>query len=339
MTIYIVLYFLLVILFFYNKKYLGFFSLICLFLLGVLRAESVGTDTSHYAIHFELLDIKNISSSFFYNKGEFLYSYLICILKMYNFDFRYFILLNCLLFWTPLVFLLRKNEHLHFVPIVLIYFFGYYFMFFNISRQMIAASFALLAYSYLESNNIKVFSIIIFSASLIHLGGILCFLAIPLKKISANHFILSSILVFTFILPFLINTRLIAEWVIDNFSFFSGFSSHLSDEHSIKSAFSINRLLMNFLFIYILLSNINNKNFHLTLSVIGLCLLNLFPYNGVMTRISTFFLIEQVIFLSYYMRTSVFNKFIVLIYSTAVFISFISSNNGGFLPYECYIDN
>ena len=113
----------------------------------------------------------------------------------------------------------------------------------------------------------------------------------------------------------------------------SKYVMYLDDEPS-KSVFSLNRLLLNVLFIYILSNtHINKLSFWLCASIWGIILLNLFPTNSIVSRVYYYFSVTQIFFFPEFFKRNQQNKLIVMSYSFVIFVFYIFSNIGQFIPY------
>lgn len=207
-------------------------------------------------------------------------------------------------------------------------------MFFNISRQMIAVSLGMWAFFMLE-RDIKLIYIlpVILATTFFHTSGLILFLAYFLKKIKIQSGTVTFLLVTTFLVPFIFPVTNMIDVVISRIGLLSRFNDYLSATN--KEAFSINRLLMNCLFVFISIKHPSiTKDLYFKGIIFGMIILNLFPTSSFITRCGIYYLMGQIVLLPrYYQNGDQFDKILVWGYSFAVFLSFVLNNNGGIVPY------
>lgn len=335
MLLYIYLFIFLVVAFLvssFKKKFTPFFTIISFIILcffSAFRGYSVGTDTSHYQMLFDYFDDLSIQDV----RGEYFFSFLFYLVKLFGGSYRVFLILTSFLFYLPLYIAIRRSSINPMLSVFLLYSLGFCFMFFNISRQLIAVSLSLFAFIACSKNNLKWFLIIVFLCTIIHTSSVfvLLFWFINKLKIASDKYI--AILFITFIIPFIFNFSYLIESILSYLPVVSKYVMYLDDEPS-KSVFSLNRLLLNVLFIYILSNtHINKLSFWLCASIWGIILLNLFPTNSIVSRVYYYFSVTQIFFFPEFFKRNQQNKLIVMSYSFVIFVFYIFSNIGQFIPY------
>ena len=204
---------------------------------------------------------------------------------------------------------------------------------------MIAVSIALFAFIVCDRNNIKWFLIIVLSCSIIHTSSLflLLFWFLNKLKISSDKYLV--ILPLTFLMPFVFDISYLLEIILHNLPIVSKYTMYLDDEPN-KSVFSLNRLLLNILYIYIVVNTPRSKmTFWLGASIWGIILLNLFPTNSIISRVYFYFSITQIFSLPEIYKRSQQSRLVVISYSFVIFLFYIYSNVGQFVPYILSFDN
>lgn len=299
-----------------------------LFFITAFRGYSVGTDTMNY----QMLFLGGASED---KVGELAFNLLYMGLNAAGLDFRFFLIVTAALFWGQLFFqsyLNMKNTPVF--SIVFVFLLGYCFMFFNISRQMIAVAIGMWAF-YLEekkANNWQIVLVILLS-SIFHTSGLVLLFIFLIRRLKVSYGVVAIILLVTFISPFLLPTNLLIDSIISKIGLLERFSQYLSASN--KEGFSFNRLFMNILFIIMAIRQCaSTKDVYFKGIIFGMMILNLFPTSSFITRSGIYFLMCQIVFFPrYYKRGDMLDRSLVWVYSFSVFLSFVLNNNGGFVPY------
>lgn len=299
-----------------------------LFVLTAFRGYTVGTDTENY--HMLFTGEASVDKA-----GEFAFLALYNGINALGLNYRWFLIITAALFWGQLFaqsfWEMRKTPVF---PLLFVFLLGYCFMFFNISRQMIAVSLGLWVFFMIERNIKPVYILpVIFTTTIFHTSGLILLLALLLKKIKIQNGTVAILLVLTFLLPFFSPVTNMTDVVISRVELLSRFNDYLSSTN--KEAFSVNRLLMNFLYIFISIRYPSiTKDMYFKGIVFGIIILNLFPTSSFITRCGIYYLMGQIVLLPrYYQNGDQFDRVLVWGYSFAVFLSFVLNNNGGIVPY------
>lgn len=304
-------------------------SFAVLWFISAFRGVDVGTDTSSYKALFDYYDETDFQDI----RGEYLFSLLFYIIKTLGGNYRIFLMVSSLIFYLPVYFAIKKNSTSPMLSLLLLYLLGFCFMFFNISRQMLAVSLSLLAFIACYKNHIKSFLSIVFLCSIIHTTAIFLLFIWFVKKINISSDKYIVLLLFTFLIPFIVNTSYLVETILQYIPLVNKYSSYFDDE-SDKSIFSINRFLLNLLFIFILISSKKGRaSYWISATVWGIIILNLFPTNSVVSRVYYYFSITQIFSLLEVYRRNQQNRLVVITYSFAIFLFYLYSNVGQFIPY------
>lgn len=320
---------------FSRKKNVYYWALIPFFTLwfiSAFRDVTVGTDTKTYKDLFTYYN----ESKMMVVKGEYLFSFMTYLIKSRGGDYRHFLMLDALLFYLPICYAIKIVKLNPLSSITFLFSLGFCFSFFNISRQMTAVSFSLLAFIACSQNKNILFLILVIISFFIHTSSVILLLFWLVYKLtlSPNKYIL--ILLFSFFIPFLLNSEYIADLGIRLFPFLDKYSIHVENETA-KSVFSINRLLLNVLFIFYLIDfseKKDNLSFWMQTSVWGVVLLNLFPTNPIISRTYYYFSITQIFSLSECCNRSLVLRLVSIAYSIVIFLFLLYSNIGEFIPYS-----
>ena len=331
-----------------NKK-VGMLLMFILFLVLTFRGENVGSDTIMYYNNDFNVDLEFSLT----NKFEISFQTISYFISELNLNPRWCLyLLSALTFVFLYLSAKRYNKLFGTSYVCFFYFFfllGFYSLAFNISRQLLAVSILLYAYSFLFENNIKKFYFIIYAilASSFHISSIifiplffvnkLDFTKIPFKSVFSILFVL-----FTFVVLF---KSTILSFVTSRFSALQIYSTYVDD--AVTSNKSIVGLLVDYLeflmamFIYYWLTK---KLCHKTLSnlfllsiLVDILLMALY---GNIYRIRLGITIFQVVaFATCFTYNKSFNSNEKLIfYGTIVFLGYFvlsSLSNGAYdiIPY------
>lgn len=309
-----------------NNKYVVAAIFLLLFLVSAFRGISVGTDTNNY---YQLY--KGTAVSVRLEPGFALF-FLGC--RALGVPYRVILVIFSFIMFS-LMYLFTMTEKKRPLMIMLFFFLlGYCFSFFNVTRQVLAAGILLFAYRNREKQgSIYLFALYIVLAMLLHksaiIGVLLFFL--PKLKIPGSYIVL--LLPLTFILPFLIPTNEIMDYMISHVGFLEHYDVYSGQ--SDKQMFSVNRLLMNVFYMYIAHRYDESENdMYFAASVLGLIILNLFPFSGVIIRLAMYFQIAQIVFLTnYYESASNVDRTLILAYSLVICLFTMMNNIGEVVPY------
>ena len=328
------IYVLIAILFFFFKnkenKYIQFICVGLLFLIGAFRAYTVGTDTGNTLIVYEGI------GGMVNKKGEYGLGLLTNYLIDHNYSMRWELIITQMLFIGSLFFFCYKKAQKPLLMLLLFILCGYVYMSYNITRQMLAFSIVLWAYyNRYEKGELITFVLVIVLAALIHSSAIVASLIFFVDKYRYPKIATIVVLIVTFFIPQVFSLSFIAEFFASHISLWNRYTDYIGIEE--RSTFSLNRLLMNLFFIYILIQHyirVNNDLFFKSM-VLGLVILNLFPAYPIITRIGLYFTAVQPIFLYQFIKFGKdVDKVMASVYTIAIYVTFLLSNNGGIVPYD-----
>lgn len=335
MAIYIYIEFILLLLSKINVRAIVLLCLIGLILLSGFRGYTVGTDTYNYVIAY-LHELKSVGSI-----NEMGYSIYCSILRHLNVNSRGYLIVCAALFWIPLFYVSYKRSKYPLLAIFFIFSLGLSFYFFNIQRQMMAASLVVAAWHTLDVGVKKWVSILLLMlATSFHLSAIVMIVIFFTDKIKLSPATISILLISSYIIPFILPLQSVLLLLSNLLSFFSTDYSRYIENAIETSVFSWNRLFMNFLMISLALSSKNDvKKSSFKLIFLGITWLNLFPQVVMAKRIGEFFLFFQPFYFEEKFRCSdLISKAMIIVYSISVFYFFITINIGEIVPYEFGID-
>lgn len=312
-----------------SKKSVGIAALI-LFILGAFRGYTVGTDTNNTLMIYEGV------YGYVEKEGEFLSSFIHSFIVQNNWGIRWELIITQLIFFSSLVFFWytyekKSSPYMFFFMFML----GYVFLSYNITRQMMAVSIGIWAYHNRETNgSIKWFILIILVATAFHASAIFLLLLYFIQKYRFSQVFVTVALLVSFMIPLVLPTDSIIDSITGNIPLLNRFSIYVGDEN--KSVFSLNRLLLNFMYIYILLKyNRYENDLFFKAVILSLLIMNLFPTSSIISRVAIYFSFVQSVLLGRIIKTSdEIDKAVVLVFSLTVFTVFLITNNGGVVPYS-----
>lgn len=309
-----------------NNKYLVAAVFLVLFLVSAFRGVTVGTDTNNY---YQLY--KGTAVSVRLEPGFALF-FMGC--RALGVPYRVILIIFAAIMFTLLYVFTYKEKKRPLMILLFFFLLGYCFSFFNVTRQVLAAGILLFAYRNREKQgNIYLFFLYIVLAMMLHksafVGVILFFL--PKMKIPGSYIVL--LLPLTFIFPFLIPTNEIIDYLTSHVGFLEHYDVYSGQ--SDKQMFSVNRLLMNIFYMYLAHRYENAKDdIYFIAAVLGLIILNLFPFSGIVIRIAMYFQIAQIVFLTnYYDSASNVDRTLILAYSFVICLFTMMNNIGEVVPY------
>ena len=305
-----------------------FVSILVFFILFAgFRVFNVGTDTMNYYLSYG-----SGWGEYSYNE-ELGFVLLRTLLSAGGVDYRNFLLIESVLFYIPILFVIYKKTKYPIFSLFLFFSLGYCFFFFNTQRQMLATSIVTLAF-YLYEKKYAIWipiSLILF-AFFFHSSAIIFLGLFFVDKIRLDAKMVVAFMLLTFLLPFIISPIDLINRVINILPFFSRYNYYI--ESGLGSAFSINRFFLNALFVFLILkTNDTLYDRSCKLTLLGIIIINLFPI-GVFKRMSDLFLFFQIFYLNKkYFQKNLVDKILIITYSVVVFFVYLYNNNGGIVPY------
>lgn len=308
-----------------DNKYVvgGVFFL--LFLVSALRGVTVGTDTQNY---YDLYRGYAVSTRL---EPGFALFFLGC--KYLGLPFRVILVVFSTLMFTMLYLFTRKGKYQPLMVLLFFFFLGYCFSFYNVARQMLASGILLFAYeNRRKQGNIYMFFLCIFLAMMIHKSAILGLLLFFVDKIKIPGPYIIYLLAISFIFPFVIPTNEIMDYLTSHIGFLSHYDVYSGS--SDKQMFSVNRLAMNVFYMYLATRYDKKGDIYWNASILGLMILNMFPFSGILTRSAIYFQIAQIVFLTeFYNSSKQVDRMLVMTYSLVIFVFTMLNNIGGIVPY------
>lgn len=314
-----------------NEQLLLLISVAALFVVSAWRGFSVGIDTLNYKLLFDYShnDIRFVSV----RTRELLFPYLMAALNYLNLGYRWFLVITAFLF-SVFVWVVSRQSNRPLTALLIIWLLGFYFQFYNISRQMIAVLIALSAFPLLQQHKTIWWLAITIAASLVHTSALLALLYYPLSKliITQKRIIwVAVVMLISFFLPFIIDTHILVA-TFGNFFGDETYSYYYESQN--KGLFSVNRLMMNVFFVVLIfIDKEERKREYATMVVAYLVILNLFPFSGTIGRVALYFGCFQLLYLPVVGKQSAISSMMIAAYLLAVFSMFLVTNNCGMIPY------
>lgn len=309
-----------------DNKYvvLGIFFL--LFLVSAFRGVTVGTDTQNY---YDLYSGNATSTRL---EPGFALFFLGC--KAIGVPFRVILIIFSVMMFSMLYIFTKKTKYQPMMVLLFFFLLGYCFSFYNVVRQMLAAGILMFAYeNRRREGNILFFCLFIFLAMMLHKSAILGAVIFFLDKIKIRGPYIMFLLPLTFIFPFVIPTNEIMDYMTSHISFLSHYDVYSGSAD--KQMFSVNRLAMNVFFMYLASRYDKSGDIYWNASILGLIILNMFPFSGIITRSAIYFQIAQIVFLTnFYQSSKEVDRILVMAYSLVIFLFTMINNIGGIVPYS-----
>jgi hypothetical protein len=320
MSIYIILIICLLLL---SNSKKGILSFIILFLISGFRDISVGTDTINYSRIFE-------NPNSFERINDFIWIYLNSFFLEQGLSFHYILIIATFIFLLMIYLTALKmkvNVGLSFFYLVSFFF---YFQSFNITRQLIAASIILYAFTFIIDRKLLFFLLFVFIASGFHFSAI--FVA-PFYFISNKSYKPALVIPLLFS-SYLVGGLITISDILGKINLNIVYSSLLDSTDDLNLGFSISRFFLNVYVSYLVLRNKGNSLL-INLLIVGVLILNLLAPFGYISRFAYYFMIVQVVLLPEYqlMRNKRLHVISVL-YSLVIFFYLLINNNGGIYPYK-----
>lgn len=200
---------------------------------------------------------------------------------------------------------------------------------------MLAVTIGVWAYYIIENDKKHFyFYLVVILACLFHTSAVSLLLLLVIKKLNPSKKTVLLSLVISFLLPFLLDTSLIVDYIANKIPMLNRFDEYIGDSN--KSVFSLNRLLLNILYIFVVQNHVNNNNrLCYNTVIIGIIIMNLFPTSSVIARVSMYFSFFQAVLLGrIYTLAKGIDRIAILLYGIVVFAFYLATNNGGVVPYK-----
>ena len=323
------------------------FSFALLLLLGATRAKTVGNDLNgDYWLEYVMMGTDSNTWGLIMHQFEFGFLWIMAKYKQYI-DFNdnpldFFHILFAFTFVFYYIYI-RNVTSRPALAIFFMYAFSYYFSLYNAMRQEFCVSIILLCilwclYSEKKRYLLLSFFIIIFSL-LFHKSMMFMLLVIPVyhyyKRIPNMYLYLALIIssIFSFTLAeFAINQMSQYAFLFDDGT--SNIANYMRDQNSFGSYSNISNVLNTLFCIYCVYCSRQNKDFFLSLYVLGIVLLNILtPINWVFQRLAFVFMFFR-IFVYAYLWDNIQNKeeryvfrFAVIMLSIVMFQNRLNADN------------
>ena len=202
-------------------------------------------------------------------------------------------------------------------------------------RQSLAIAWVLLALTYININIYK-FYVCVIIALFFHTSAILMILLPLVNKLRLSIFLSTSLLLLTFFLgSFNVLVKFIS--LLGIFDVYRGYTEVLLLP---DSSFSLTRLLINLLLIFLLFT-VDLNNFYLKVFFIGVIFLNIFSAVPYIARISQYFLISQILLyptISFIRgkKYGILFRGLLYIYALVVFFFSLNANIAEVVPYKFF---
>lgn len=316
----------------YKNKSTIFFYLFIIFLIliaGLRFPEDQSNDTHNYLAAFETAK-NNIESLNF----EPAYSLLNIIAIKFNLGFQGLLIIISCISTLSIAWAGKRCTSNSYIVIMFFYLLTYYFSSFNAMRQFTGISILILGYTYLKDYKVKYFLLCTLIASLFHLSCCIALLCLFFykKELKFNPTIVNTLIIFSLIIGSInITPRLLG---IVEFLFPKYISTYSSDI-IYGSSFSLSKLALSFLFIY-LYSQMNKSNLYLKIVFIGIVTFNLMSFSTAAMRLAYNFTAAQCLLYAApeYKNNKKMNEAIVLGYTLFIYYYMLYFNISGVLDYR-----
>lgn len=305
-----------------NKKACVFIAFLLLFSIHAFRDLSVGTDTMNYLTQFSNMEAGSVNIK----RIEFIWNILLFVCVFYFESYRMLIVISSFLMFIPLYFVAFKCKK----PVEVFLFFVLLYFFFNsmnITRQAIAMTWVLFAYTYYSKRTIIYCALVIF-ASMFHSSALIMILLPFVSKGCWRTYSVIFTLVITYFVGALKMIRPLLN-IIDLIPFFPSYTERVSFD---GDSFSFARLLLNLFTIYIV-NFYKCENEYIKALVLGVVIFNIFGASPHIARLAQYMIIFQLVFFSNISNKSV-PKQGIWIYSVCVFFYFLEKNVAEVVPYH-----
>lgn len=320
-----------------------------LYLLGILRGDTVGGDLEYYLQYFDdicqinrLGDIWNVSS---HEPGYQIFTYLIS--RISHSHRAFFIGTFTLSFIGP-VYLIHRYSKMPFFSFILYYALGFYTNTFNNVRQSIAISICFLSIGFLFNKQFRKFCLTVLIAAMFHYSAVFFLILYPLvsRKLKIKNVL--CILICGIVLYFVSSVTIVA-FLLNVLAFkYDAEAVMLASEGSGWGLFLMYFLILTGeLFLFSLLRNNENRKRKLSFFIYMQMLAVLFqmyaPLFASMTRLTYYFYIPIIIAIPYIVNS--FKSFRPIVVSAAMALAILflgmtysksdttGSNSQGVIPY------
>lgn len=333
----------------YRKRMIFLLSL-PLFLLGILRGDTVGGDLEYYIAYFDefckLNSFLNVSDVSSHEPGYQLYTYLISRVSSSHLSFFFFTYVLSLI--GP-VYLIAKYSKMPLYSFFLYISLGFYTNTFNNVRQSIAISICFLAFRYLFRRNFYKYAGMVLLATMFHYSAIVTMLMYPLV---GNKINIKKILLYlsTGIGMYLLASVTILSFFVNLLAYkYEGMDVAITSE---SAGYGMMILYALILFGELILykskknniqGNAERMSFFIQLQLFALICQMFAPLFASMLRLTFYFFIPIVIVIPYLAYTYKPYKKLILIISTVCALLYvgmvfghnkeINSNSQGVIPY------
>ncbi|WP_411686487.1 EpsG family protein [Acinetobacter pseudolwoffii] len=304
-------------------------SYLILLFLSAFRDISVGTDTESY----ENIFYQIVSNNDYLLSIEPGWIFLNKAVDYMGFDFRGILVISSFLTLSLIFLTVKKYSFNPMFSIALFYLLYFYFISFNISRQLLAVSIVLIS-TVLILNNKKISSFcLILLASFFHQSALIALILYFYIFISNKKpFIITGIIVSMIFGIF--GANIITQVV--GYTEYSYYIENYENNSVLGKTFLLILFNMFFIYLTLCLKEYSNefKIFYIFILILNMTIL--IPFGS---RFVLYFSIYQILFFPYFINKisgtrnfKIFSIFIVTLYSFIIF--FTSLGKGGVLPYN-----
>lgn len=306
-----------------HQRFYLFISFIILFILAAFREVSVGTDTQGYEELFYRLK-RGIPI-----RQEIGWQYLNKIVIYFGGGFEYVLIVSSLLVLLPVFFVSKNYSDNPMLSIFLYFAFYIYLQSFNITRQTIAVSIVLIAYTFLLKNQYWRYCLIIGVASLFHITALLCLPLVFIDRVPDKKFIFLALIGGS-----LLFGVVFSNFILINSASLFGYENYLERFDS-GVGVGVFLLALNAFGVFVVFSA-RDRGTLFKLFIVYIVFANLTSAVPFGYRIIFYFTIVQILFLPSFVRANVFKPpqlafFLVIIYAYIVFSR--SAGSGEIVPY------
>lgn len=333
----------------YRKRMIFLLSL-PLFLLGILRGDTVGGDLEYYIAYFDefckLKSFWNVSDVSSHEPGYQLYTYLISRLSTSHLNFFFFTYVLSLI--GP-VYLIAKYSKMPLYSFFLYIALGFYTNTFNNVRQSIAISICFLAFRFLFQRNFYKYAGMVILATMFHYSAIITMIMYPLV---GNKVTIKKILLYlsTGIGMYFLASVTILSFFVNLLAYkYEGVDLAITSESAGYGMMIIYALI---LFCELILfkskkhniqGNTERMSFFIQLQLLALICQMFAPLFASMLRLTFYFFIPIVVVIPYLVYTYKTYKKLIFVISTVCALLYvgmvfghnkeINSNSQGVIPY------
>ncbi len=328
-----------------------------LILVNYLRDYSVGTDYFGYLTRYLTTDYiyllkERLSLTFLWeNVGvdkttEIGWLALNSIGQVFNWPY-YFVDTFAKIIILSLVYLASLRQSISvYLSIALYFFLGFYFESFNILRQAIAASIFLYSLVFINEQKPIHYLLLCLLCISFHTSAIILPLFYLINYLPKINNILISVIIFSFIIPFVNIDKFLFETVfrIDVLEVYHLFLEQRGEGYFTnyniygKIAALIFRISQNLMLIYAIIRTKDNLKVYMYIWLIGIVLFNITIYYPWLFRMSIYFLPVQIFVLPFLLERGKSDKVpwknvFAILYTAVVFIYIIYTGANGIDPY------